>query len=448
MPHDDPSRRDLLLSSAAVAGATLLAAHGVAQAQHEHHQPTPTPPPTPKPTPKPRAKPAATPTPAGSTVVTPNGRSLEWRSVGGVKIFHLVAEPVHHVFAPGLEAECWGYNGTTSGPTIEVVEGDRVRFYVTNKLPEPTSVHWHGVILPNGMDGVSGLTQQRIAPGETCRYEFTFARPGTFMYHPHFDEMTQIALGMVGMIVVHPRRGRRPDRDYALMLGEWKLAPGLRRPDPLAMSDFNLLTFNSVAYPATQPMLAQRGDRVRIRLGNLGPMDHHPIHIHGHAFRVVETDGGPVPRGAQHPETSILVPVGSVRVIEFTADNPGDWPFHCHMTHHVMNQMGHAGPSTLGADLSGVDRAVARSVPGAMLMGSTGMGDMGAMKMPAPVNSIPMQGAPGPFGSIDMGGMFTMIKVRDRLDGAGDPGWYRHPDGTVARPATAAEMEADGIVVE
>jgi hypothetical protein len=195
-------------------------------------------------------------------------------------------------------------------------------------------------------------------------------------------------------------------------------------------------------------MVAQRGDRVRIRLGNLGPMDHHPIHIHGHAFRVVETDGGPVPRAAQRPETSILVPVGSVRVIELVADNPGDWPFHCHMTHHEMNQMGHAGPSTLGADLAGVDRQVARSVPGAMVMGTAGMGDMAEMQMPAPVNSIPMRGAPGPFGSIDMGGMFTMIKVRDRLDGAGDPGWYRHPDGTVARPATAAELEADGIVVE
>ena len=446
MSNDDLSRRDLLRTSAVAAGATLLAARGVAHAQHEHHQPTPPPKPKPTPSPKRSPTPKPSPTPVGSTVVTPNGRSLPWRMVGGVKVFHLIAERVHHVFAPGLEAECWGYNGATSGPTIEAVEGDRVRFYVTNKLPEATSVHWHGVILPNGMDGVSGLTQKRIEPGETCRYEFTFTRPGTFMYHPHFDEMTQIALGMVGMIVVHPRRGRRADRDYALMLHEWKLDPGLRRPDPLAMSDFNLLTFNSVAFPATQPMVARVGDRVRIRLGNLGPMDHHPIHIHGHAFRVVETDGGPVPRAAQHPETSILVPVGAVRVIEFVADNPGDWPFHCHMTHHVMNQMGHASPNMVGADLRGVE--VDRSVPGAMLMGSAGMGDMADMKMPAPANSIPMQGTPGPFGSIDMGGMFTMVKVRERLDGAGDPGWYRHPDGTVARPATNAELEADGIVVE
>jgi FtsP/CotA-like multicopper oxidase with cupredoxin domain len=445
MTTDDPSRRNVLLGGAAVAGATLLAARSAAAQPHDHahHQPAPRPP-APPPAPRPRAAPR----PPGSTVVTPNGRTLPWKTVGGVKVMHLTAQPIHHVFAPGLEAECWGYNGGTPGPTIEVVEGDRVRFYVTNRLPEPTSVHWHGVILPNGMDGVAGLTQKRIEVGETCRYQLTFDRPGTFMYHSHFDEMTQIALGMVGMIVVHPRRARRADRDYALMLHEWKLTPGARRPDPMAMNDFNLLTFNGVAFPATEPLVAQRGERVRIRLGNLGPMDHHPIHIHGHAFRVVETDGGPVPRGAQTPETSILVPVGSVRVIELVADNPGDWPFHCHMTHHVMNQMGHAGPSTLGADLRGVDMAIGRSVPGAMVMGTAGMGDMADMKMPVPTNSIPMQGTPGPFGSIDMGGMFTIIKVRERLTGTGDPGWYRHPEGTVARPATAAELQADGIVVE
>jgi FtsP/CotA-like multicopper oxidase with cupredoxin domain len=387
--------------------------------------------------------------PAGEAytpVVVPNGATLPFEKKGGVKIFHLIAEPITHTIAPGLEIEAWGYNGRTPGPLIECVEGDRVRFYVTNKLPEPTTVHWHGVILPAGMDGVSGLTQKSIPVNKTYRYEFTMNRAGTFMYHPHFDEMTQIALGMVGMIVVHPRRApARRVRDYSLMAHEWMIPIGSRRPDPLAMSDFNVLTFNSKAFPATEPLVAEQGDLVRIRLGNLGPMDHHPIHLHGFHFDVVETDGGTVPKSARKPETSTLVPVGAVRVIEFVADNLGDWAFHCHMTHHVMNQMGHDAPNLIGADVRGLDARASRVVPGYMTMGQTGMGEMHQMEQPA--NSISMVGGKGPFGTIDMGGMFTIVKVRKQLKEGSDPGWYEHPAGSVAAEATAAELARDGIKV-
>ncbi len=377
-------------------------------------------------------------------VVMPNGWTLPFENKAGVKVFHLIAQPVKHVIAPGLEIEAWGYNGSTPGPLIECVEGDQVRIYVTNKLPEPTSVHWHGVFLPNGMDGVSGLTQKAIGAGETFKYQFTMRKAGTFMYHPHFDEMTQIALGMVGMIVVHPRRrDARRVRDYSLMAHEWMIPIGAKRPDPLAMSDFNVLTFNSKAFPATEPLVAELGDVVRIRLGNLGPMDHHPLHLHGHAFEVTETDGGPVPKSARWPESAILVPVGAVRVIEFVADAPGDWPFHCHMTHHVMNQMGHGAPNLIGADTRGLDARVGRIVPGYMTMGATGMGDMHRMQLPD--NSISMLGGDGPFGLIDMGGMFTIVKIRKQLSGDTDPGWYDHPAGTVASKATADELARDGI---
>ncbi|HEY5936931.1 MAG TPA: copper oxidase [Kofleriaceae bacterium] len=382
---------------------------------------------------------------AGYTpVVMPNGSTLPFETRAGVKVFHVVAEPVKHVIAPGLEIEAWGYNGATPGPLIECVEGDKLRIYVTNKLPEPTTVHWHGVLLPNGMDGVAGLTQKSIPKGETYRYDFTMKHAGTFMYHPHFDEMTQIALGMVGMIVVHPRgRTGRRVRDYSLMAHEWMIPIGARRPDPLAMSDFNVLTFNSKSFPATEPLVAELGDLVRIRIGNLGPMDHHPIHLHGHAFEVTETDGGPVPRSARRRETSTLVPVGAVRVIEFVADNLGDWAFHCHMTHHVMNQMGHATPNLIGVDTKGLDAKINRVVPGYMTMGATGMGDM--HEMPLPNNSISMVGGAGPFGRIDMGGMFTILKVRKQLTGDRDPGWYEHPAGTVAAKASAEELARDGI---
>jgi FtsP/CotA-like multicopper oxidase with cupredoxin domain len=384
-------------------------------------------------------------------VLTPNGASLPWKVVGGVKVFHLIAGPVRHEIAPGLTVEAWGYNGRVHGPTIEVVEGDRCRFYVTNKLAEPTSLHWHGVLLPNGMDGVGGLTQRYIRPGETFRYEFTFRYPGTHMYHPHVDEMTQIALGMTGMIVVHPRRqprSRRRIRDYAIMLHEWKIPVGAARPDPLAMNDFNVLTMNGRSFPGTEPLLAETGDMLRIRLGNLSPMDHHPIHLHGHSFNVVATDGGPIPPSAQWPETTVLVPVGSTRTIEVVADAPGDWALHCHMTHHIMNQMGHEAANVIGADLAATERKARRLLPGYMSMGASGMSGMGEMDMPVPNNSIPMKGGRGPFDYIDMGGMFTIVKVRDRLPAGGDPGWYRHPGGTVASRATEAQLRADGIAVD
>lgn len=379
-------------------------------------------------------------------VVTPNGSTLPLRTVKGVRVGHLVAEPVAHEFAPGLEAECWGYNGSTPGPTIEAVEGDRLRLYVTNRLPEPTTVHWHGLILPNGMDGVAGLTQAPIPAGATHVYEFTVRDPGTYMYHPHYDEMTQIALGMAGMFIVHPKRrkGPRVDRDFVLMTHEWRIDPGAKRPNPSAMADFNVLTFNSKAYPGTAPLQVGTGERVRIRLGNLSPMDHHPVHLHGLNFRVTATDGGYIPESAQSPETTVLVPTGSTRVIEFVATEPGDWAMHCHMTHHVMTQMGHDALPLVGADTSKLDARMRRLVPGYMSMGQAGMGGMGEMSMPVPDNSLPMRGAPGPFSYIDMGGMFTVLKVRDQPGDDTSP-WYRHPAGTVSGPATLEQLRDDGI---
>ncbi len=428
----------------ALMGGTLLARDALAQQGHAHEAPL-----SAQPTAAAaRATRGRIVAPGGQiAVTTPNGSTLPWKVVGGVKVGHLVAMPVKHTFAPGLDVEAWGYNGGTPGPTIEAVEGDRVRLYVTNRLPEATSVHWHGVILPNGMDGVSGLNQRPIAPGETFAYEFTLKYPGTFMYHPHFDEMTQMALGMMGMFIVHPRRPRGPrvDRDFALMTHEWKVPVGTRRPDPNAMSDFNLLTFNSKAFPATEPLVVGTGERVRIRLGNLSPMDHHPIHLHGLAFELTATDGGYVPESARYPETTVLVPVGSTRVIEFTPTEPGDWAMHCHMTHHVMNQMGHAGPFMVGADARRIDARIQPLIPGYMTMGQDGMGGMEEMGMPVSANSIPMKGGRGPFGTIDMGGMFTVLKVRDNPAAEDGTGWYQYPRGTVAERAEQARMAADGI---
>jgi manganese oxidase len=380
-------------------------------------------------------------------VVTPNGATLPWKVVDGVKVYHLIAEEFEHEFAPGLKALCWGYNGRTPGPTIEAVEGDRVRIYVTNRLPEATTVHWHAILLPNGMDGVGGLNQKTIEPGETFKYEFTLRQHGTGMYHPHFDEMTQMALGMMGMFVIHPRKPQGPkiDRDFAIMLSEWRIDPGSSRPNPMEMTDFNILTMNSKAFPGTAPLVAKLGERVRIRIGNLGAMDHHPIHLHGFQFKITQTDGGQIEPAGQQPETTVLVAVGTTRTIEFVADEPGDWAMHCHMTHHVMNQMGHGLPNMIGVKTAGLDPKVRKLLPGYMTMGDTGMGEMAEMGMTAPENSIPMLGGPGPFGYIDMGGMFTVLKVRGDIENYDDPGWYKHPAGTVTGAASEDDLRRDGI---
>jgi hypothetical protein len=381
-------------------------------------------------------------------VVVPNGWTLPHRLVGGVKVFHLVAEEVEHEFAPGLRATCWGYNGSVHGPVIEAVEGDRVRIFVTNRLGAPTTLHCHGVILESGMDGVGGLTQRAIATGETFMHEFTLRQHGTLMYHSHHDEMTQMALGMTGLIVVHPRspKGPRPDRDFALMLHEWKIDVGTSRPDPNAMSDFNILTLNGKSFPGTQPLIVKKGDRVRIRIGNLSAMDHHSIHLHGYSFTVTETDGGVIPEAGRWPETTVLVPVGSTRTVEFTANNPGDWAMHCHMTHHVMSQMGHHIPNTIGVDSRGLDSAVRRLLPEYMTMGQEGMAGMTAMGMRTPANSIAMVGGDGPYDEITMGGMFTILKVREHLESYDrDPGWYAPPPGTLSLPASGDVLERNGI---
>jgi FtsP/CotA-like multicopper oxidase with cupredoxin domain len=231
--------------------------------------------------------------------------------------------------------------------------------------------------------------------------------------------MVQLAVGMMGFFIIHPKKAESPqiDRDFAIMLHEWAIHPGTYRPDPAIMTDFNIFSFNSKVFPAIDHLVVKTGDRVRIRIANLS-MDEHPIHIHGHSFRITATDGGKIPRAGHWPETTVLVPVGSTRDAEFIADAPGDWAFHCHKSHHTMNPMGHDIPNTLGATQKGLEERIRKMIPGYMAMGEAGMAEhMGK----------------GPFGNIEMGGMFTVVKVRDHLKSYDeDPGWYKHPEKTIA----------------
>jgi len=378
-------------------------------------------------------------------VATLNGWTLPWRMKNGWKEFHLVAEPVRRQIAPGMTAHLWGYNGQSPGPTIECVEGDKVRIFVTNKLPEHTTIHWHGILLPSGMDGVGGLTQPHIKPGQTFVYEFEMKKSGTFMYHPHADEMVQLAMGMMGFFVVHPKDPdfMRVDRDFVFLLNAFDIDPGAYTPKVNTMLDFNLWCWNSRVFPGIDHFVVRKDDRVRIRFGNL-TMTNHPIHMHGYDFEVTCTDGGWVRKEARWPEVTVDVAIGQMRAFEFVASEPGDWAIHCHKSHHTMNAMGHNVPTMIGVDQRGVVKKILDLVPDYMVMGERGMADMGEMEMPLPDNTLPMMTGTGPFGAIEMGGMFSVVKVREGLarDDYKDPGWYRHPPGTVAYALKGAAPKA------
>ncbi len=374
-------------------------------------------------------------------VVTLNGWTLPYRMNGNIKEFHLVAEPVERELAEGMIAYLWGYNGQSIGPTIEAVEGDRVRIFVTNKLPEHTTVHWHGLILPSGMDGVGGLSHKAIPPGKTYVYEFDLVKSGTFMYHPHADEMVQMAMGMMGLFIVHPKDPAlmRVDRDFCFLLNAYDIDPGTYMPRVMQMTDFNLWTWNSRVFPGIDPLVVNQGDRVRVRVGNL-TMTNHPIHMHGYDFEVTGTDGGWVRPEARWPEVSIDIPVGAMRAYEFDAVHLGDWAIHCHKSHHTMNAMGHDVPTFIGADKTKLTELMRKHQPEYMPMGTAGMADMGEMSMEIPANTVPMMTGWGPHGPIEMGGMFSVVKVREGIapDDYSDPGWYENPPGTEAYEWTGA----------
>lgn len=277
------------------------------------------------------------PSEAFAPVVTPDLPKLAYKMVDGIKEFNLIAEVVNTHLIPERPMTAWGYNGGIPGPTIEVQEGDKVRIIFDNHLPEPTAPHWHGIELPIDMDGVPGITQDPIMPGGRFIYEFTLRQNGTYFYHSHMP--MQEMMGMIGLFIVHPKQPYQPkaDRDFAMILQEWAILPNNNVPNTLAM-EFNWLTMNGKAGPAITPMLVKVGERVRIRLVNLG-MDHHPIHLHGHQFVVTGSEGGRQPESTWGPGNTVIVGVAQARDVEFVAKYPGDWMLHCHMPHHNMNQM-------------------------------------------------------------------------------------------------------------
>src|SRR6516162_6391884 len=280
--------------------------------------------------------PKATPHPP-ILMQTPDVPDLPFRFDGATKVFYLRAEPVKRKIAPFKTIDAWGYNGCCPGPTIQVTQGDRVRIHVENALPESTSMHWHGLEVPIEQDGVPFISQKPIAPGETFTYEFTVHQEGTFFYHAH--SAMQEMIGLIGMFIAHPKQAHAPrvDHDFGIILQEWAVLPSNSVPNTASM-EFNWLTFNGVSAPLTTPLLVRLGNRVRLRIVNLG-MDHHPIHLHGNQFVLTGTEGGRAPQSTWYPMNTVLVGVAQARVVEFDAKYPGAWMLHCHLPHHMMNSM-------------------------------------------------------------------------------------------------------------
>jgi len=270
-------------------------------------------------------------------MLTPDVPDLRHELDGATKVFRLTAEPVQRKIAPFKTIDTWGYNGSCPGPTIQIQQGDRVRILFENKLPESTTVHWHGLEVPIEQDGVPYISQKPIPPGEKHVYEFTVHQEGTFFYHAH--TAMQEMIGQIGLFIAHPKTPYHPhvDHDFGIILQEWAVLPANTVPNTASM-EFNWLTFNGVSGPAITPMIVRLGSRVRLRIVNLG-MDHHPIHLHGNQFVLTGTEGGRAPESTWYPMNTVLVGVAQARVVEFEAKFPGAWMLHCHLPHHMMNSM-------------------------------------------------------------------------------------------------------------
>ena len=329
------SNRRTFLQRAFGAGAALLAARGLTAQQMQMPMKMPAAPalPIPPPAQAVRAGKQAAFTP----VVTTEVGDLACTMDGETKVFHLVAEVLKQTIHPGKTIDAWGFNGSAPGPTIQVSQGDHVRVIFDNHLPEASSIHWHGFEDMVGYDGMPGISQELVKPGGRFVYEFDIHQAGTYFYHSHMA--MQEMLGMLGGFIMHPRTPNHPhcDKDFLLHLQEYAVLPNNTVPNTMNM-EYNWLLLNGKAGPASTPLIVRQGDRVRLRFVNLG-MDHHPMHLHGYTFQVTGTEGGRIPETAWWPGNTVLVGVAQARDVEIVATRPGDWMLHCHLPHHMMNQM-------------------------------------------------------------------------------------------------------------
>jgi FtsP/CotA-like multicopper oxidase with cupredoxin domain len=258
---------------------------------------------------------------------------------GDTKVFELTAKPVRWKILPNITMTAWSYNGMVPGPLIRVTEGDKIRVILHNRLPEPTTIHWHGMVVPNSMDGVPDMTQPPVEPGKDFTYEFQVNQSGTYWYHSHFHSDVQLPVGLYGPLIIDPKTptSPKPDVDQLIMLSEWRYLEGdTYAAMPMAGMEPNYFTINGKAYPSTPDIKLKVGQRLRLRFIGAGQFIH-PMHLHGPAFKIVATDGHDVPEGQQLTKDTVLVGPGERYDVEWVATEPGHWMLHCHIPHHTTN---------------------------------------------------------------------------------------------------------------
>jgi manganese oxidase len=268
-------------------------------------------------------------------------QQLTPRIEGGVKVFDLETSVIKWNILDDARVAAYAFNNQVPGPRIRVTEGDRVRFNVTNNLPEPTTIHWHGLILPNDMDGPAEITQEPIPPGGRFTYEFTTEQAGTFFYHSHTEVDRQQALGLYGALIIDPRTApvtSAYDQELVVQLQEWTFKDGYTFPAmPMEGALPNFFTINGKAYPETETVELKVGERLLVRFIGSSSAFIHPMHIHGGPFTIVQTDGYPVPAGAQFIKDTVNVGPGERYDVIWEAREPGKWLLHCHINHHTTN---------------------------------------------------------------------------------------------------------------
>ncbi|WP_411970653.1 multicopper oxidase family protein [Mesorhizobium sp. CA14] len=268
-------------------------------------------------------------------------QDLPFRMENGVKVFELRPSVVRWQILPDVTVDAYAYNGQIPGPRIHIRQGDRVRINVTNGLPEETTVHWHGLVLPNQMDGPAEITQAPIEPGQTYSYEFTATQHGTYFYHPHAKPDRTQALGLYGALIIDPANPAdevAADHDYVIELQEWLVREGLTYPSmPMDGGMPNFFTINGKAYPSTETIHMKVGETLKVRFIGTNNGFIHPMHIHGGPFEVVARDGETIPAAARFLADTVNVGPGQRYDVIWTARRPGKWLIHCHIPHHTTN---------------------------------------------------------------------------------------------------------------
>jgi manganese oxidase len=275
------------------------------------------------------------------------------RPTGQVREFQLVAKEATWELVPGVAVPAITYNGQVPGPTIRVTEGDTLRVTLTNELRQATAIHWHGLHVPNAMDGVPPFTQPAIEPGQRFTYEFVASHAGSFMYHSHLNAVEQIDRGLYGVLIIDPATPppARFDKEFTMLLSAWDTtaaaAGGHAMPGGGSMPgqaagmggmamDYNYFTINGKAFPANEAWTAREGELLRVRIINISNVVH-PMHLHGHDFTVVAKDGEPIRPELQQTMNTIAVNAGETYDVVFRIESPGTWVFHCHELHHTEN---------------------------------------------------------------------------------------------------------------